>query len=73
MEEKMTFEEANALLKSTIAKLSDQSITLNESIELYGKACDLLAYCLKELDNYRGQITDLHHALQERTRREVKK
>ena len=33
---------------------------LKGSMKLYADACDLLAYCVKELDAYKGRITDIH-------------
>lgn len=70
MEQKMTFEEANDLLEETVAKLSDKSVSLAESIELYSKACELLSYCVNELEAYKGKITELHEKLMESTGRE---
>ena len=60
MEEKMTFEQANRRLEETVRRLEQKNITLEESMKLYADACDLLAYCVKELDAYKGRITDIH-------------
>lgn len=56
----LTFEQANAMLDETVRRLGESGVTLDESIELYGRACELLAFCVKELDRYKGKITELH-------------
>ena len=65
MEEKMTFEQANKLLDETVGKLEDESLSLADSMALYAKACELLSYCVGELDAYKGQITDIHKRIVE--------
>ncbi len=66
MEEKMTFEQANSQLDDTVRKLEDESLSLADSMALYARACELLSYCVKELDAYKGQITDIHEKIIER-------
>ncbi len=63
MEKKLSFEEANAKLDQTVRQMEDKSLTLQQSVDLYAQACDLLAYCLKELDSYKGQIEDINEKL----------
>ena len=60
MEEKMTFEQANSRIDETVRQLEQKSLTLEESMKLYAQACDLLAFCVKELETYKGKITDIH-------------
>lgn len=60
MDKEMTFEQANNKLAETVKKMEDQSLTLQESVDLYAQACELLAYCVRELDAYKGQITEIH-------------
>ena len=60
MDKKMTFEEANRALEETVSKLENESSSLDESMALYAEACELLAFCVKALDNYKGQIMDIH-------------
>lgn len=60
MEEKMTFEQANRRLEETVRQLENKSLTLDESMKLYTKACDLLAFCVTELETYKGKITEIH-------------
>ena len=66
MEEKMTFEQANKRLDETVRRLEDKSLSLSESMELYAQACELLSFCVRELDAYKGQITDIHKRIIEK-------
>ena len=63
MDEKMTFEQANNMLAETVKKMEDQSLTLQESVELYAQACELLAFCVNELESYKGQISEIHERI----------
>ena len=65
MDEKTTFEEANRALEETVKKLENDSASIDESMALYAEACELLAFCLKSLEGYKGQITDIHKRLLE--------
>jgi len=60
MDKKMTFEQANQALETTVKKLEDPSLSLEESMSLYAEACELLSYCVRALDSYKGQIMDIH-------------
>ena len=53
MEEKMTFEQANKKLDETVRRLEDKSLSLSESMALYAQACELLSFCVRELDAYK--------------------
>lgn len=59
----MTFEQANNMLAETVKKMEDQSLTLQESVELYAQACELLAFCVNELESYKGQISEIHERI----------
>ena len=63
MDEKMTFEQANNKLAETVKKMEDESLTLQESVGLYAQACELLAFCVKELESYKGQISEIHERI----------
>ena len=65
MDKKMTFEEANEKLEETVKSMEDKSLTLQQSVDLYAEACELLAYCMKELDSYKGQIEDINERLKQ--------
>ncbi len=64
MNNKMSFEEANLLLEQSVKKMEDKALTLQESVEEYAKACELLSFCMKELDSYKGQIEDINERIQ---------
>ncbi len=59
MSSKITFEQANKELEKTVEKMENGSLTLQQSVEEYAKACELLAYCMKELEAYKGEIVDI--------------
>ncbi len=63
MNDKMTFEQANALLEQTVTKMEQKGLPLQESVELYAKACELLAYCMKELEVCKGEIEDINERI----------
>ena len=63
MNKKMTFEEANAKLEEIVNNMEKKSLTLQESVEQYAQACELLAFCMKELESCKGQIEDINERL----------
>lgn len=64
MNNKMTFEEANAKLEEIVNNMENKSLTLQESVEQYAQACELLAFCMKELESCKGQIEDINERIQ---------
>lgn len=64
MNKKMSFEEANTLLEQSVKKMEDKALTLQESVEEYARACELLSFCMQELDLYKGQIEDINERIQ---------
>lgn len=64
MNKKMTFEEANAKLEEIVNNMENKSLNLQESVEQYAQACELLAFCMKELENCKGQIEDINERIQ---------
>ena len=60
----MTFEEANAKLEEIVNNMENKSLTLQESVEQYAQACELLAFCMKELESCKGQIEDINERIQ---------
>jgi exodeoxyribonuclease VII small subunit len=71
MSAKMTFEEANKKLEQTVKKMESGTLTLQQNVEEYAKACELIAYCLKELDNFKGQIVDINERIEQLKNGEV--
>ena len=53
-------------MEETVRKLEDSSLSLNDSMALYAEACELLAFCVRELDGYKGQIMDIHKRIIEK-------
>lgn len=64
MSNKLTFEEANKKLEETVSEMENGNLTLQQSVEQYAKACELLAYCMKELETYKGEIVDINERIQ---------
>lgn len=64
MNKKMTFEDANAKLEEIVKNMETKGLTLQESVEQYAKACELLAYCMKDLETCKGQIEDINDRIQ---------
>ena len=64
MNKKMTFEEANTKLEEIVNYMENKSLTLQESVEQYAQACELLAFCMKELESCKGQIEDINERIQ---------
>ncbi len=60
----MTFEEANKRLEETVEKMEKGNLTLQQSVEEYAVACELLAYCMKELETCKGEIIDINERIQ---------
>lgn len=70
MNKKMTFEEANTKLEEIVNNMENKSLTLQESVEQYAQACELLAFCMKELESCKGQIEDINERIQRIKNRE---
>lgn len=64
MDKKMTFEQANAKLEEIVKNMENKGLTLQESVEQYAQACELLAYCMKELESCKGHIEDINERIQ---------
>ena len=63
MDKNMTLEQANSLLEETIKKLENEALPMEESVALYGEACELLAFCMNSLNSYKGKIEDANERL----------
>ncbi len=55
----MTYEQALEKLKSTVEKLEDGSLPLDESMKLFEEGTRLVAFCEKCLNEAEQKITDL--------------
>ena len=67
MDKQMTIEQANALLEQTIQQLENEALPLGESVSLYTKACELMAFCMEQLEGYKGKIEDANQKLAQLT------
>jgi len=54
-----TFEEAIAELEATVAKLEQEDVTLDESIELFSRGVELTGICNSILAGIEGRIVKL--------------
>lgn len=63
IEKNMSFEDANALLEKTVANMESGKLTLEQSMEEYAKACELVAYCMNQLEKCKGKIIDINERI----------
>lgn len=63
MSSELTIEELTAKLKSQLAKLEDNSIPLNEAMEVYREASITLEQCYDSLDKAKGHLSDINEEI----------
>lgn len=63
MSSELTIEELTAKLKSQLAKLEDNSIPLNEAMEVYREAAITLGQCYDSLDKAKGHLSDINEEI----------
>lgn len=63
MSSELTIEELTAKLKSQLAKLEDNSIPLNEAMEVYREAVITLEQCYDSLDKAKGHLSDINEEI----------
>ena len=56
MDKKMTLEQANDLLEQALRQLENEALPMSESVALYARACELMAFCMEALEGYKGKI-----------------
>lgn len=66
MSEKMTFESANKELDIIIQKLETQTLTLDETLNLFKQADELLKFCEQNFTDVEGQLIVIKNGLEER-------
>lgn len=54
-----TFESAMQSLEDMLAKMTDNDVTLDESIEMYAKAAQLINICDKQLNNAKVKLEEI--------------
>lgn len=60
--ERPSFEEALRKLESIVKKLENESITLEESVQLYEEGVTLSKFCTEVLDNAETKIEQVNEA-----------
>ena len=63
LNENMDFEEAYAALREVVTKMEDPKNKIEDNIALYEKACRLVLYCRRKLDEAKMQITDINERI----------
>ena len=63
MSSELTIEELTAKLKSQLAKLEDNSIPLNEAMEVYREAAITLEHFYDSLDKAKGHLSDINEEI----------
>lgn len=63
LNEKMDFEEAYTALREVVAQLEDPKNKIEDNIALYEKACRLVLFCRRKLDEAKMQITDINERI----------
>lgn len=56
---KLTFEQAGAQLEEILRQLSEEETTLEESLTLYAKAAELMAFCNKTLQDVQVRLDEI--------------
>lgn len=57
------FEEGLARLQMVLARMQDETTTLDKAVKLYAEAAQLIAYCNQTLQNAKLQIEEIDEAL----------
>jgi exodeoxyribonuclease VII small subunit len=60
-DKKLSFEEAYAALERIAEKLSDNTVTLDESVKLYEEGVKLSKYCAETLETAKQKIEKLQN------------
>lgn len=63
LNDKMDFEEAYTALREVVAQLEDPKNKIEDNIALYEKACRLVLFCRRKLDDAKMQITDINERI----------
>ncbi len=65
MNETMTFEQALAKLEKIVARLDDETLPLEQSIQLFSQGAVLVDFCNKTLETAKIKIEELLPAAKE--------
>ncbi len=61
----MSFEQAYEALKETVEALESPNNTIDESVELYEKACALVLFCQRKLNDAKSRVIDINERIRE--------
>ena len=59
----ITFEQANELLEKSVSKMESGELALEQTMEEYAKACEILAFCMKQLEKCKSKIIDINERI----------
>ena len=60
LKKELNFDEAYAALEKTVRAMESPKVTLEESMDLYERACKQALVCRKILDEAKGRVSDIH-------------
>ncbi|MEE0957211.1 MAG: exodeoxyribonuclease VII small subunit [Ruminococcus sp.] len=63
MDNNITLEAAVAQLEQLVNDLENKPMMLRDSVNTYKKAQELLTFCFRELNDIKGEITDINEEL----------
>ena len=66
MNKDMTIEAAVQRIDEAVEKLENTPMLINESVETYVEAAELLAFCYQELETAKGKIRDVDRMIAEK-------
>ena len=66
----MTFEQAYAALRETVAVMEDPKTGIEDSLGLYERACRLVVYCQRKLGEVKMRVTDINTRIAEMKKNE---
>lgn len=61
----MSFEQAYTALKETVAAMGDPQTTVEDSLVLYERACRLVIYCQRKLNDLKLEVTEINERMAE--------
>ncbi len=62
--EKLTYENASCELDDILEEMSSESVTLQQSLKLYARAAELIAFCTSSLQDAQLKIEEINAKLQ---------
>lgn len=63
MEPNMTLEQAYDMLEEAVKRLENEALPMEESVALYARAGELMAFCMEQLNGYNRKIEETDRRL----------